>query len=430
MATLQSLLPAEFGIVTQEGFLKRTLETAIAPTFAFKDVSEKESIPAKIGLPYHFSVPGLRGPKLTPNNVSNPADPNAGMTASNVGFERFSMTANRYDDLAVVDMITRPMPVADQFVLNAKQLAQGAGSTRELLARNALLHDYTGGNTRVKTTANATTIAVDDVRGFSVEDTPVVYVNGVAKTLTGVTPDETNASTLVFTDGTGMFGRSGTLTFSAAVNATAGQSVVAERAPKILRAGAKKTTALLADGDKLTGKMILAAKNELAKNGVPRINGAYNCYVSGDQLLGLYEDAMFQNFFRGGYDSEVWKNGEITKMLGVRLIETQSNPVQELEGVGAVHRAIVVGAGALREGVYTGHAYADRPHDNSPVHIELVEDVAFMTMAPIDPAAQFVRQSYVYIGGFAARTDKLITPAVIPSATKANYKRAVVLESL
>jgi hypothetical protein len=59
----------------------------------------------------------------------------------------------------------------------------------------------------------------------------------------------------------------------------------------------------------------------------------------------------------------------------------------------------------------------------------MIEDnVAFISRASIDPANQFVTQSMLMFVGYAARTDRLLTSAVVPTASVANYKRAVALE--
>jgi hypothetical protein len=39
-------------------------------------------------------------------------------------------------------------------------------------------------------------------------------------------------------------------------------------------------------------------------------------------------------------------------------------------------------------------------------------------------------QSYSYIGGFTVPTDSTANPTVLPTATNALYKRAVIVESL
>jgi hypothetical protein len=53
-----------------------------------------------------------------------------------------------------------------------------------------------------------------------------------------------------------------------------------------------------------------------------------------------------------------------------------------------------------------------------------------VTREPIDRLQQIIAQSWYWIGGFCAPSDTTTTPTTVPTATNANYKRAVMLEHI
>jgi len=298
-----------------------------------------------------------------------------------------------------------------------------------------------------------TTVSVDDIRGFQStlnsagQVVPVSGANPVNVTvgadvysLTGFAADGTNVST---TPG----GVSGTLTFSTNVttaDGTALNAVVSAVAPYVVRpsstsanAMAATTAAISASGDinngKLTMQMILQAKATMSANGVPVSNstGMYNLYLDPIQATGLYSDPAFQMFFRGQVTSQEYRRGVIAEMLGVRLQETNLNPVQTLAGVGTVRRAILCGQGALVEGEFTADAYSQALDtvDRNDL-ISIVDGIALVTREPLDALKQVVTQTWSYIGGFVVPTDTTTNPNTLPTASNAAAKRAVMLESL
>jgi hypothetical protein len=297
------------------------------------------------------------------------------------------------------------------------------------------------------------TIAVDDVRGFQQTLNTagqVVAVSGAnpvnvtvgsnVYSLTGFTVDGSNLST---TPG----GTSGTLTFSTTVtvaDATALNAVVSAVAPYIIRPTlassgvmAATTAAIAAATDvnsgKLTMQMILNAKATMSANGVPVVDatGMYHMYLDPLQATGLYSDPAFQQFFRGQVTTEEYRMGVVAELLGVRLQETNLNPVQTLSGVGIIRRGILVGQGALVEGVFTNEAYKDNLDGvDDEAMISIVDDIAHVTREPLDALKQVVTQTWSYSGGFTVPTDTTTNPNTIPTASNSAYKRGIILESL
>ena len=88
----------------------------------------------------------------------------------------------------------------------------------------------------------------------------------------------------------------------------------------------------------------------------------------------------------------------------------------------------MVGQGALIEGQFAGMASPEFAPDGSLVH--MVDGVAMVTREPLDRLRQIIAQSWYWIGAFCAPTDTTTNPTVIPTATNAAYKRAVVIEHL
>ena len=65
----------------------------------------------------------------------------------------------------------------------------------------------------------------------------------------------------------------------------------------------------------------------------------------------------------------------------------------------------------------------------SPNHyIDVVDDVAQIIRSPLDRFAQLSTLSWFWGGAFATPTDATATSAIIPTASSALYKRAVVAE--
>jgi len=85
-----------------------------------------------------------------------------------------------------------------------------------------------------------------------------------------------------------------------------------------------------------------------------------------------------------------------------------------------------VGQGALIEGDFAGMAEQDvAPADSI---VSLVDGIAMVTREPIDRLQQIIAQSWYWIGGFCAPSDTMTNPTVVPTATNAAFKRAVMVE--
>lgn len=446
-------LPASIQSVIQQGWLEHRFRKPLVAKLGFRAIADKEPFLAEIGETITKTRTGLLPVITTPLAPAANTDFTSGLTPQNYGVEQYVLGVAQYSANMMLNIVTSRVAIDNLFLRNAFTLGEQAYRSVDTLAQQSLFNTYMGGNTRVRVTLGGAgvTIQVDDVRGFQQtlntlgQVVPVsgsfpvnVTVGADVYALTGFTVDGSNVST---TPG----GTSGTLTFSTSVtvpDGTALQPVVSAIAPFIIRpsttAGnimAATSAAISGTNDinlgKITMQMILAAKATMQANGVPVVEntGMYHMYLDPLQATGLYADPAFQQFFRGQVTTEEYRQGVVAELLGVRLQETNLNPVQTLAGVGVVRRGVICGQGAIVEGQFTGKAYEDAMKSDEGM-VEIVEGIAHVTREPLDSLKQVVTQTWAYIGGFAVPSDVLTNPNTIPTASNSSFKRAIIMESL
>lgn len=440
-----SNFPAVLQAAIQQNFLEREFHDGLVSKLGFRQIAKKIPFPNNIGESYTSTKKSKLTPKTTALDPSTNTNLDNGLTPSVWSVEQYTMTLNMYGDSMDLNMFTQQVGIADQFLQNASNLGEGAGQTIDRLARNALYNAYLSGNTRVTATlgAPAATIAVDDVRGFqtvfvagvltpvSSSHTLAVSVNGTTYALSGFTIDVSNVSTALVTGGI-----SGTLTFTTNVsvaNGTTGNAVVASDAPLVIRPANRATTALLTSTDILTMNEITGGVTQLERNNVPKLNGYYNLYIDSIQLNELYRDPVFLQWHRGtANNSEEYKVGVISDLLGVRIVKTTEAVIQTAgtSVAGGIHRAILCGDETLYEGDYAGtETFVKMMGDMETSILHVIDSVVFANRPPLDRLGQIIAQSYFWAGGFVAPTDSLATTTIIPTATGGRYKRAVIIET-
>lgn len=448
-------LPAALQSVIQTGFLEHQFGLPLKAKLGFRAIADREPFTANIGETITKTRTGLLPAITSAMAPAANSDITSGLTPQNYSVEQYILSIAQYAANMQLNIVTQKVAIADLFLRNAYTLGEQAFRSVDTLAQQTLFNTYMGGNTRVRTTlgAPATTISVDDIRGFqntlnsagqvvavSVSNPVNVTVGSDVYSLTGAAADGSNVSTAPG-------GISGTLTFSGNVtvaDGTAGNPVVSAVAPYVVRPSttsgntmANTTAAISSSNDinngKLTMQMVLNAKATMSANGVPVVDatGMYHLYVDPLQATGLYSDPAFQQFFRGQVTTEEYRQGVIAELLGVRIEETNLNPVQTLAGVGTVRRGLLVGQGALVEGIFTDQAYSEAMDtvDKDDL-ITIVDGIAHVTREPLDALKQVVTQTWSYIGGFVVPTDTTTNPATIPTASNAAAKRGILLESL
>jgi hypothetical protein len=435
--------PAALQPIIQQGFLEREFQQALRSRLGYRACADRESFAVGIGETLTKTRAGLLPAVTTPLIPSTNTNLDNGLTPASWGVEQYTLTLNNYASTMDLNVVTSRVGIASLFLQNAYVNGQQAARSLDDLARNALFSAYFGGNTRVRTTLGTAgpAVAVDDVRGFQ-----TAFVNGVQQAVSTTNPltvtvgadaynviaavaDSTNVST---TPG----GISGVLTFSTNVivaDGTAGNTVLAATAALILRPNGRTNSGQIIAGDTLAMSNILDAVANLRLNAVPDIDGAYNCYLDPISARQLFADPDFQRLFIGVTSAiEVFRPGQgvVNEFLGLRFVLTTESYVQPLTTVpGAmIRRPIVVGQGALIEGDFAGMAADDvAPRDSI---VSMVDDVCMVTREPIDRLQQIIAQSWYWIGGFCAPSDTTTNSLVLPTATNANFKRAVMIEHI
>ena len=433
-----SNFPVALQPILQGGFLEREFQQALHSRLGYRACADRQSFSVGIGETLTKTRAGLKAAVTTPVPAAANTNLDNGLTPTGWGIEQFTLTMNHYAATTDLNMVTSRVGIASQFMQNAAVNGEQAARSLDELARNALFAPYFGGNTRVRTALGSASavVAVDDVRGFT-----TTFVNGVQSVVGGTT-------TLTVTVGAGVYtligttvdasnvstapgGISGTLTFSSNVSVSdgsAGSAVTASNASVVIRPNGRATTAGLQAGDTLTMGSLLDAVSKLRLNAVPEIDGAYNWYVDPVSARQLFGDNDFRQLFQGATSASQMFRGMVNDFLGLRFVPTNEAYVQPHPTIAGavVRRPIVVGQGALIEGDFEGLAANDIAPADSIVSV--IDGVAMVTREPIDRLQQIIAQSWYWIGGFCAPSDTLTNPTVVPTATNAAFKRAVMIE--
>ena len=428
--------PAALQPIIQQNFLEREFEDAMQSVTAFRSIADREEFAIGIGETITKTRRGLKAPTTTPLVPSTNTNLDNGLSPSGWTVEQYTLALNMYADTIDLNMVTSRVGLATQFLENAKVNGIQAAQSLDRIARNTLFNAQLSGQTRVRVTLGSAGVAlsVDDVRGFqqvfvngvltaiSAGNPLVVTINGNPYTITGTVVDGSNVSTAPG-------GVSGVLTSSTNVlvaDGTQNNAVIAATASTILRAGGRTTSAGLVGTDLLTMGLVLDAVAQLRNNGVPTINGMYNCYLDNKSARQLFTDPDFKLLFQGSNTSQEFKMGRVVELLDVRFIPTTEAYQQVINSVN-VRRPIVCGQGALVEGDFAANGYSDVMTPDQM--ISMVDGVAMVTREPLDRLAQIIAQSWYWIGGFTVPTDQTANTTIIPTASNAYYKRAVVLET-
>jgi hypothetical protein len=431
--------PASLQPIIQQGFLEREFAQALSSKLGYRACADRVPIAVGIGETLTKTRAGLKPSVTVPLAPALNTNLDNGLTPTTWGVEQYTITINLYAATADLNMVTQRVGIASQFLQNAYVNGDQAARSLDELGRNALFAAYLGGNTRIRTSLSSAgpTVSVDDIRGFQ-----VTFVNGVQQVISGSAPMTVtigaNAYTLVSSAldssnvSTSPNGLSGTLTLSGNVSTsdgTAGNTVVAANGATIVRPSQRTNTSQILASDTLTMSCLLDAVAKLRVNAVPQIDGAYNCYLDPVSSRQLFADPDFKQLFQGATSSnQAFKNGMTNDFLGLRFVPTteafvQSHPI--LSGL-MIRRPVICGLGALIEGDFAGTASRDIVPADS--FVSMVDGIAMVTREAIDRLQQIIAQSWYWIGGFCAPSDTTTNSTIIPTATNAAYKRAVVVE--
>lgn len=446
-----SNFPLSLQPIIQQGFLEREFETALRSRLGYRAIADREEFSMGIGETLTKTRPGLKPAVTTPLSASSNTNLDNGLTATYGGVEQYTLSINQYAATTDLNTVTTRVGIVSQFLLNAAINGEQAARSLDDLARNALFASYFGGNTRVKTTLGSAgpAVAVDDVRGFQFvpgfaglgaiatgSNSPTMVAVNSSNTLLATVGSNTYIISSVTADGTSTSttpgGVSGVLNFTTSVSvadATAGNTVIASNASSIVRPSGRSNTSLLQSTDTLSMSNLLDAVAKLRSNAVPDIDGVYNCYLDPVSSRQLFADPDFKQLFQGATSANaVFRQGMTNDFLGLRFMPTTEAYIQPHPSISNlnVRRPIVCGQGALIEGDYAGMAATDvAPADSI---ITMVDGVAMVTREPLDRLQQIIAQSWYWIGGFCTPSDIGTSTSIIPTATNAAYKRAIMIE--
>ncbi len=469
--------PTQLANAIQQGFLERAFIDPLLNKLAYRAIADKEIFPGRIGDAITKTRVGLMIPNTQYLNPSTNTNLDNGLTPQQYSDEQYVLSVGQIPQLAPdINLIDDETTIAAFAMANSERLGIAQATAIDRVARSALFNSYMGGNTVVTVTlgsANAT-VNVDDTRGFqtvvvngnviavSGSNPLPVFINGTLYAVVAFANDVSNVSSAAITGGT-----SGTITVAAATitipqgtfttpatvnttNGTAGRAVIGVYAPLILRPNGRTTTAAIQSTDLLNMTTILNAVSYLRNNAVDKINGHYNMYLNSTSMNELYQDPEFQILNRGVSTRDpVYENAWIyDAFLDVRFVMTTETYVQPpqlsapVPVAQTIQRPIICGKGSLVEGIFTkgldaiknmsGNVGSMQPFQ--PVVDVMGEQYKYegfyqYLRNPLDRLGQIISQSSNYIGGFTVPTDVTTTSAIIPTASNAYFKRAVILET-
>lgn len=440
-----SNFPTALQAAIQQNFLEREFREGLRSNTVYRSVADPEIFPAAVGETITKTRKGLKAPVTTPLNPSSNTNLDNGLTPSTWTIEQYTLGVNMFGDTIDLNMVTTRVGIQGQFLHNAFTNAVQAAQSLDRLARQELLDKYMAGWTRVTATLGSPgpTIAVDDIRGFQkiiyngqlvdVADASgkrlPVKVNGTAHSVIAATADGSNVSSVA-----ALGGISGTLTMSANVtvaNGTINNAVISDYAPTVLRPNGRSTTKKLSATDLFTMGLVLDGVTQLRNNNVPTVGGRFNCYLDNVSARQLFADPDFKQLYQGSNAAKEFASARVVDLLDVRFLPTTEAVQQALTNEASasinVHRPLLCGSGCLVEGVYEDTAYSDLVKNPNSL-ITVVDGVAMVTRPPLDRLGQIIAQSWYAVVGYVCPTDITATSTIIPTASSALHKRAVLIE--
>jgi len=462
---------SQLASIFQTGFLARQFQEPLINALAYRALSEKVNFDGRIGGSITLTRASLMAPNITPLDPSTNTNIDNGLIPGKWNAEQYTLSINQYPQVApIVNILDDEAAIASIALKNTEACAIAQACAIDQIARNALFNAYMGGNTIVTTTLGSAgpTITVDDTRGFQttynsigiqVPVTPTnplpVIINGNYYAVQSFADDLVNISSAVVTGGT-----SGTITLTSNVivaDGTAGNSVLSGNAlgqtsPLIIRPNGRKSTSEIQSGDIFNLQVIRDAVAYLRNNSVkPAIDGYYVCILDPTSESQLFQDPTFQILYRGATLSNPnWQHLRLYEVEGVLLVKSTEVFVQPqkldvpVPVNQRIRRPIIVGEGALIEGIFTKGLNAIQnmsqydgvsqnsnylPMDDYMGEIFDTTGCYLTTRLPLDRLRQIISQTSNYVGGFVVPTDIFTNPSVIGTSSYAFYKRAVVIET-
>jgi ElaB/YqjD/DUF883 family membrane-anchored ribosome-binding protein len=458
----------------QQNMLDREFQDQLEPNCVVRTAVYRKPQPVRSGEVTIYSRAGELVPVVddidptTNVNIDNGLTNVGGIGAANptYGVEQYKVIIGMTPYALDLNLYQERELVADGFKKNIENLGRQAGLSLDLKAINVLLRAYEGGRTYA-TAASATsgantTVHVDNIYGFdtafatatiqgyqfpyglpqatsSVYPLPAYYVNATTGAKTAITilaavPDGSNTSTMAAP----LFqvGFSGTLTIQGTgITAAANDIIYAADAPAYYRPGTARSRVELSAASTTTLQTFINIVAGFRLNQVrpPLPDGTFPCFIDPILDAQMFSDPAFQILTQGAEKSSSYANARVLKNFGMTFVPTTNMPIFTFTNTAGktlfARRAVVCADRFVQEAPFAGVATVAAELTGRGISdIRMVKDIAMVHRLPIDRMGQIMSQGWFYIGGFTVPTDATITPAVIPSATPARYKRAAVFE--
>lgn len=401
---------------------------------------------------------------LTPIVTPTPAGVDA--TPSNSAKEQWSVQACQYDNSSDVQMPSSRAALASLYMQKQQTLGLNAGQSLNRIVRNKLFVPYNGGQTHTDNAATGVSLIVGSINGFTTvitggQVTPVSAGSPLSVTIGGSDVRDVIAAVPLDTD---FPLGAGTLTISASVTFSAGDTVVASDSPTILYAGGSTSSDEVLATDGLTLALVRQAVANLRANAVPpHPDGAYHIHVDPFDVSALYDDTEFRQVNETRFDSVEYTSQVIKMTMGAVFYSNNECPsfstvnaagnqlgsdvsfsdrpdarfssevgsdITNKAGVQLL-RSIVTGGGAIYEewvpeneyltdaGV-TGSSGSRTNFTTNSIQVD-TDRIRFTTRAPLDRKQQSLSCTWSFTGDWGIPTD------ILTGRSNGRFKRAVTI---
>lgn len=451
--------------IVQRRILARIFHDALYPALLYRGDVVVDKWEANVGDRMVFTRSSLLSVD------TDPLTPGTDPESENEDFEQWEVVAAQYGKSSEVNMAVSRTALANLFLRKAKTLGLNAGQTLNRLVRNRLYCAYTGGHSIANAGAVGVTVEVSSINGFTQQLDPnsgqlqpvsannpkAVRINGVAvlQNVIGAAPE----------DPAFPFG-AGTLTFDAAPTIAAGDTIDADDAAFVVRAGNAQSVDALAPTSTLTFADVRRAVTQLRNNRVQvHPDGFYHFHLSPDHENQLFSDNEFQRANETNYGDAPYQNFAVGRALGCIFYTNSESPsldpsgtrgnvgpLQQSRPAGAaqallgkeiyaevrnaagvnIERSILTGEGSVYEKYIDEMEYLSEAGvqgkvggfsvSNNGIDIPL-ERIRYIIRAPQDKLQQQVSQTWSWTGDYGIPSD------FFGGRSTARFKRAVVLES-
>lgn len=363
--------PAGVLALIQNNWLVRQFMDSLRPHSYYRNDARRKRLEPHSGQTATYSKIGRFAVDLAPMPTALGVP-----QAATFSVEQYTSQPQHFSQSFVLDGPTAYVEAGDLAVQGSQNLGEWAGRTQGRIARGALFSAYAGGIaiTRRQQVATDTVLLLNTLSGFRFANgakglvpvssaTPLdITINGVANTVTGVTPIND-----LYPNGPGKI----TLG-TALVGTIAAQSIVkALNGPFIMRAAARTSTETLTAADIPTVQDLLTMRARLSDNSVPvHDDGTYHLHCDASFMLLISKDAQWTSATQGMGPSEAFggtPGGQYLPLLRLTIFETPDSP--------ALARGLEVAVGSLTGGPGNTTGVEPSGAAGAPVNSRSMQDI-------------------------------------------------------